>query len=125
MSTTEKHNSINGERDEFDKDLNPNPMAGQNTGAESVQPERFERTANDIDDLQHLEDFSDDELSQIPILKPGTRLQQGATYINLKDSNREEFTGMGDMSVDSNSLIVPKDRVDYMIWNRLIGAEKN
>ena len=77
-----------------------------------------------IDKLQHLEDFSDDELKQIPILKPGTRLQQGATYINLNDPEREEFTGVGDMTVDSNSLIVPKDRVDYLIWNRLIGAEK-
>ena len=124
MSATEQPNSINRDRDEFDKDLNPNPMAGQNTGAESIQPGRFERTAMDIDKLQHLEDFSDDELKQIPILKPGTRLQQGATYINLNDPDREEFTGVGDMTVDSNSLIVPKDQVGYLIWNRLIGAEK-
>ena len=124
MSATEQPNSINRDRDEFDKDLNPNPMAGQNTGAQSIQPGRFERTAKDIDKLQHLEDFSDNELKQIPILKSGTRLQQGATYIDLKDPNCEEFTGVGDMSVDSNSLIVPKDRVGYLIWNRLIGAEK-
>ena len=124
MSATEQPNSINRDRDEFDKDLNPNPMAGQNTGAQSIQPGRFERTAKDIDKLQHLEDFSDNELKQIPILKSGTRLQQGATYIDLKDPNREEFSGVGDMSVDNNSLIVPKDRVDYLIWNRLIGAEK-
>ena len=123
MSATEQPN-VNRDRDEFDKDLNPNPMAGQNTGVESIQPGRFERTAMDIDKLQHLEDFSDDELKQIPILKPGTRLQQGATYINLNDRDREEFTGVGDMTVDSNSLIVPKDRVGYLIWNRLIGAEK-
>lgn len=123
MSATEQPN-VNRDRDEFDKDLNPNPMAGQNTGVESIQPGRFERTAMDIDKLQHLEDFSDDELKQIPILKPGTRLQQGATYINLNDPDREEFTGVGDMTVDSNSLIVPKDQVGYLIWNRLIGEEK-
>ena len=123
MSATEQPN-VNRDRDEFDKDLNPNPMAGQNTGVESIQPGRFERTAMDIDKLQHLEDFSDDELKQIPILKPGTRLQQGATYINLNDPEREEFTGVGDMTVDSNSLIVPKDQVGYLIWNRLIGEEK-
>ena len=124
MSATEQPNPTNSDRDEFDKDLNPNPMAGQNTGVESIQPGRFERTAMDIDKLQHLEDFSDDELKQIPILKPGTRLQQGATYINLNDPDREEFTGVGDMTVDSNSLIVPKDQVGYLIWNRLIGEEK-
>ena len=122
MSPTEQSN-VNRDRDEFDKDLNPNPMAGQNTGVESIQPGRFERTAMDIDKLQHLE-FSDDELKQIPILKAGTRLQQGATYINLNDPEREEFTGVGDMTVDSNSLIVPKDQVGYLIWNRLIGEEK-
>ncbi|WP_319422657.1 hypothetical protein [Pleurocapsa sp. FMAR1] len=124
MPNQEQPNSINRDRDEFDQDLNPNPMAGQNTGPEANQPGRFERTAKDIDKLQQLEDFSNDELKQIPILKSGTRLQQGATYINLNDPNREEFTGVGDMSVDDNSLIVPKDRVGYLIWNRLIGVER-
>ena len=124
MPAKEQPNYIDREKDEFDKDLNPHSMAGQNTGPEANQPGRFERTAKDIDKLQQLEGFSNDELKQIPILKAGTRLQQGATYINLNDSNREEFTGVGDMTVDDNSLIVPKDRVGYQIWNRLIGEEK-
>lgn len=63
-------------------------------------------------------------MRQIPILKPGTRLKQGATYINLNDPARQEFTGMGDMQADENNLFVPKDEVGYLIWNRLIGVDR-
>ncbi|MGV2827661.1 hypothetical protein [Myxosarcina sp. GI1(2024)] len=125
MAAEEQPKYINREQDQFDKDLNPNPMAGRNIGPEAYQSGRFERTARDIDELQQkLEGFSNDELGQIPILKPGTRLKQGATYINLNDPARREFTAMGDMEADENNLFVPKDEVGYLIWNRLIGAEK-
>ncbi len=125
MPNQEQPNYINREKDEFDRDLNPHPMAGQNIGPEANQPGRFERTAMDVDGLQQkLEGFSHDELRQIPILKPGTRLKQGATYINLNDPARLEFTGMGDMEADENNLFVPKDEVGYLIWNRLIGVER-
>ena len=110
--------------DEWQEDLNPNPMAGQNHGVETNQEGRYDRTADDIDELHSkLEGFTNAELKQIPILKPGTRLQQGATYINLNDPKREEYAGMGDMSVEANNYIVPKSRVGYQLWNRLIGVE--
>ena len=110
--------------DEWQEDLNPNPIAGQNHGSQTIQEDRYDRTANDIDELHSkLEGFTNDELKQIPILKPGTRLQQGATYINLNDPKREEYTGMGDMSVEDSNYIVPKTRVDYLLWNRLIEVE--
>ena len=110
--------------DEWQEDLNPNPMAGQNHGVETNQEGRYDLNAYEIDELHSkLEGFTDDELKQIPILKPGTRLQQGATYINLNDPKREEYTGMGDMSVEASNYIVPKTRVGYQLWNRLIGVE--
>ena len=110
--------------DQWQEDLNPNPMAGQNHGVETNQEGRYDLTAYEIDELSNkLEGFSDEELKRIPILKPGTRLQQAATYINLNDPLRQEFTGMGDMSVEENNFIVPKSRVNYQLWNRLIGVE--
>ena len=110
--------------DQWQEDLNPNPMAGQNDGVETNQEGRYDLTAYDIEELHdRLNDFTEDELKQIPILKPGTRLQQGATYIHLNDPQRQEFTGMGDMSVEENNLIVPKSRVGYQLWNRLLGIE--
>ena len=110
--------------DQWQEDLNPNPMAGQNDGIETTQEGRYDLTAYEIEELRNkLSDFSDDELQRIPVLKPGTRLKQGATYINLNDPKREEYTGVADMSVDETNYIVPKSEVGYQLWNRLIGVE--
>ena len=110
--------------DQWQEDLNPNPTAGQNDGMETTEEGRYDLTAYEIEELRNkLSDFSDDELQQIPVLKPGTRLKQGATYINLNDPKREEYTGVADMSVDETNFIVPKSEVGYQLWNRLIGVE--
>ena len=110
--------------DQWQEDLNPNPMAGQNDGLRTKQEGRYDLTAYEIEELRDkLSGFSEDELKRIPILKPGTRLQQGATYINLNDPKREEYTGVADMSVDETNFIVPKSEVGYQLWNRLIGVE--
>jgi hypothetical protein len=108
--------------DQYQRDLNPNPTAGYNIGPEGERPGRFDRTADQIADLQtQMEDYSNDELNRIPVLKAGTRLEQGATYINLKDPARTEFTGMASDSVAAEDYIVPKSEVGYDLWNRLIG----
>ena len=115
---------VSQQSDQWQEDLNPNPMAGQNHGVETNQEGRYELTAYGIKELHSkLEGFTDDELKQIPVLKPGTRLQQGATYIQLNDPQRQEYTGMGDMSVEESNFIVPKSEVGYELWNRLIGVK--
>lgn len=111
--------------DEWERDLHPNAMAGQNTGPVSSRQERGIQTAYDRKDVHRsLDGFADDDLKQIPILPEGTRLQQGATYVDLADGNREEFTAMGGMTAEANHVYVPKDEVPYPLWNRLIGEEK-
>lgn len=70
-----------------------------------------------------LNDYSENDLQRVPVLKSGTRLEQGATYINLKDPARKEFTGMAHDSVDEGDYLVPKSEVGYDLWNRLIGVE--
>ena len=69
-----------------------------------------------------LEGITDDGRRQIPVLWPGARLEQGATYIDLRDSQRQEFTATGDMSVADDNWHVPKSAVDYQLCNRLIGV---
>lgn len=114
------------EPDQWEQDLNPNPTAGQNHGIQANRATRYDRTAYDIDELQQrLEGFNDEELGQIPVLKAGTRLQQGATYIDLNDPKREEFPGVGDMSVAEGDYVVPKSEVPYMLWNRLLGVKNS
>jgi hypothetical protein len=106
------------------RDLNPDALAGNNVGARGPHPERDARTAYDVKDVhRYLRDFSDSELKQIPILPPGARLEQGATYIDLAHRQPRGFTATGDMTVGAYSYLVPKSAVDYQLWNRLIGVE--
>jgi hypothetical protein len=51
----------------------------------------------------------------------GARLEQGATYVDLREPARREFTATGDMHVPTDGLYVPKSEVDFRTWNRLLG----
>jgi len=109
-------------RDQFDRDLNPNVMAGQNIGAAGVHPERSSRTAKDIKDVHaHLRDWSDDDLDEVPIVPSGSRLEQNATYIDLAAPQPREFTATGNMSAAPDQRLVEKSTVAYPLWNRLRG----
>ena len=106
------------------QDLNPNAMAGQNVGLAGPHAEQDARTAYELKDAHRwLEGLSDDELKQIPILPEGSRLEQGATYIDLRDPERREFTATGDMEAGPSRWYAPKDQVDYQLWNKLIGVK--
>jgi hypothetical protein len=106
--------------DEWQHDLNPDPLAGQNVGLAASQTEKEAPNAYDLKDVhRYLVDFTDDELKQIPILPIGSRLKQGAKYVDLHDPNREEFTAMGGMETGSENWYVPKTEVDYQLWHRL------
>lgn len=110
--------------DEWAGDLEPNHMAGQNIGEAAGEREQGLPTAYDVKEVHRsLRGFSDDDLKSIPVLPEGTRLQQGATYLDLSDSRREEFTATGEMQAGSGKQYVPKDEVPYPLWNRLRGIE--
>jgi hypothetical protein len=109
--------------EEWQRDLNPDPQAGQNRG---FARERIDEaaTAYEVKDAHRkLSELSDDELRRIPILPAGERLQQGAVYINLREQQCREFKARGDQEAGPDDLIVPKSEVDYVIWNRLIGVD--
>jgi hypothetical protein len=97
-------------------------MAGQNVGLAGPHPEMHAATAFDLKSAHRmLEGLNDADLKQIPILSPGSRLEQGATYLDLQIPNRHEFKARGDMVAGPDNWYVPKDRVDYELWNRLLG----
>ena len=111
--------------EQWRRDLNPNAMAGQNLGLDNPHPEQSARTAYDLKEVHDsLRDLTDDGLKQIPVLPLGTRLEQGATYIDLRDPHRREFTATGDMEAGPDNWYVPKDSVDYQLWNRLRRVEE-
>lgn len=112
------------QQDEFQQDLNPNAMAGQNFGVEGPHPEKDAPSAYEIKELHsELEDYTSDQLKNIPVLPSGSRLEQGAKYIDLKDPERKEFTAMGGMEAGPDNMYVPKTEVDYQLWNRLKGVK--
>jgi len=99
-------------------------MAGQNVGLAGPHPEKGARTAYDLKEVhRRLRQFADDDLKQVPVLSQGSRLEQGATYIDLKDLERGEFTATGDMQVGPENWYVPKSEVPYGIWNGLVGLK--
>jgi hypothetical protein len=109
---------------ESQHELSPDRLAGQNIGVATEEAEREAPTAYDIKDVHRsLHDLSDDDLKQVPVLCGGMRLRQGATYIDLR-GDRTPFTVTGDMAVEPNQSIVPKDRVPYEIWNRIQRPEE-
>jgi hypothetical protein len=111
--------------DQWERDLNPNRMAGQNIGERSADREQGLPTAYDVKEVHRAlnDQFIDDELKQIPILPEGQRLQQGATYLDLSDAERREFTATGEMAAEPGNRYVPKTEVPYSLWNRLRGVE--
>jgi len=70
-----------------------------------------------------LDGFTDDELKQITLVPEGTRLEQGATYLDLLDPAGEEIVGTSDLVADDDHLYVAKRAVDYGLWNRLRGID--
>jgi len=110
---------------DWQEDLNPNALAGQNRGPESDAAEKSLATLYDLKDLhRRYSGLADDDLKQVPVLERGMRLQQGATYFDLNDVDRGEFTASGDMSAGPENAFVPKSEVDYELWNRLIGVRE-
>jgi hypothetical protein len=108
--------------EEWRRDLNPDAMAGQNIGPAGAQQAKDAVTAYELKEIhRQFHGFDDSELKRIPILPRGSRLEQGATYVDLQDQALREFTATGDMSAGPNNWYVPKSEVDYQLWNRLIG----
>ena len=105
--------------DEWEADLNPHRLAGQNIGIPTDLP-----TAFDYKELQDaLREFTDDELRQIPVIPAGSRLRQGATYLDLCGGERREFTAMGDTIAAPEDRLAAKGDVPYTLWNRLRGVD--
>jgi hypothetical protein len=110
---------------EWEQDLNPNHLSGQNIGPPSDARVEAEWTAFHLRKRGlDLNGVNDEELKKVPVLSEGERLQQGATYVDLRGQPMEEFTARGDMTAGAANAYVPKDRVPYEIWNRLVGEPK-
>jgi hypothetical protein len=109
----------------YRQDLDPDSLEGENYGTRGPHPEKAAgHTAYDVKDVHRaLDGWEDDDLRQIPIMPTGSRLEQGATYINLSEDEPSEFVAWGDMTAGPEDRFVPKSEVPYPLWNRLIGVQ--
>lgn len=110
------------EPEEADHDLRPSGADEQRFGEIPLDRVAHERTAADVKDLhRRFNRLTRDELRRINLLPAGTRLQEGETYLDLRDLARGAFVaGMG-MVVAPSQEIVAKHELDYQIWDYLSG----
>ena len=115
----EKHPDREEQIFEYEQDLRPDNLAGEDHGPRANALD-YGLTAYDIKDLYgKLADLTDDELKNITVLPVGTRLEQGAKYIDLQHLEQGEFVATADMVADEDHYYVPKKETDYVLWNRL------
>ena len=121
----ENHHDQNTPQDrrdpsEFDNDLTANNLAGENHGL-SNPPPSHEQSADSIKSMHSttLADLTNDELKSLQILPAGTRLQQGAKYIDLHRLELGEITATSEMVAGPENAYVSKKETDYVLWNRL------
>jgi hypothetical protein len=110
---------------QWQHDLNPGHLAGQNIGPPADEFASPHMTAFHLRKRGHaVGGLDDEELKQVPLVPEGARLQQGATYVNLASDSYQEFTATAEITASSGDAYAPKDQVPYEIWNRLIGEPK-
>ena len=99
----------------------PDRVAGENTGGAPTARDRYTRTAADLKALtEKLTDFTSEELAEIPIVSVGTKLKQGAIYLDLRSPAPVPFTATGEKIAQDVNYFTPKADVPYEIWNRLV-----
>ena len=116
LSQPEPHQQ---QSEDFEEDLRPDNLAGENRGPQELYHE-YGLSAYEVKDIHtKLADLTDDELKNILIVPVGSRLEQGAKYIDLQHLEQGEFVAMADIIADEDHYYVPKKQTDYVIWNRL------
>jgi hypothetical protein len=108
---------------DFTRDLNVHDRTGENHGEnQTLLPGAL--SADELKSMHTiLADLTDDELKNITILPAGTRLEQGAKYIDLRHLEQGEFVATSNMVADGGNAYVPKKETDYLLWNRLNQVE--
>ena len=103
--------------DEFADDIAPDTSSGKPGGHadESVV------AVQDKVLHERLPQLSNEELARLPVLQPGTRLEQGGTYLDLNDPGQGPFQAIGGQEAGRQNRYIAKRDVDYELWNRLAG----
>ncbi len=96
-------------------------MKRQEGHGETGQPERMLSDIKPLYSRFH-QDLTEDQMSTIPILSTGTALEQGSKYVDLGEKHPQEFAAHPGQVVKPHNYIVAKSKMEYTIWNYLIGV---
>ena len=108
------------------EDLTANDRAGMNIGMEGQHPEWEGQSGASVKELHtSLADLTNDQLAQLTILPEGSRLKQGAKYLDLEHLDQGEFIATAQMSVEPGQRLVAKHDTDYPLWDRLSGVAED
>jgi hypothetical protein len=107
----------------IERELSPGIAAVRTRGtAEATEPKT--RPASELKDLVRvLRDFTSDELRQIRVVVPGSRLAPGATYLDVRAPSGGPFVAPEESHAGKDSWFVPKADVTPPLWNRLLRTE--
>lgn len=84
---------------------------------------RAEAGSDDKEVGRLLPDLTDDQLSRLSILKPGTPLEQGSIYLDLNDRQAGPFKAIGGQGAGTRARIIAKSMTDYELWNEIAGRD--
>ena len=108
---------------DFDNDLHPHNRAGQNDSPDRNEGRSaFMLKENESTLHPRLQALPNQELKQIPLLDTGTRLQEGAAYLDLRNLNGGAFQGMNNREVSADDAFVAKSHLDHEQFAYLTGA---
>ena len=79
--------------------------------------------ASDKDLVDTLPELNRDELAQLPVLVPGTPLEQGSVYLDLNNRAQGPFKAIGGQEAGAKDRFIAKKMTDYQLWNRLTGDD--
>ena len=99
--------------DDFDADLRAAPPTDT--------PDQTLPASTDHELKADFTDLTNDELGRLSVIQAGTRLEQGATYIDLNDVVGGPFTALGGHEVGPDDRLVAKRQTDYELWDKVVG----
>jgi hypothetical protein len=113
-------NLVGPQREDPTFAVEPTPVETTPRGghARESTPAAADKTLHDL-----LSSFSSDELARLPVLEPGTRLEQGGVYLDLNRLDDGPFQALGGHEATRANRLVAKRDTDYELWNRLAGQD--
>lgn len=118
-STRGLHSESEGGGDSFDAQMRDQTPGRIREGAASnVTAGSQDKELPDL-----LPDLTDDEVSRLAIIEPGTALPQGAVFLDLNNLEKGPFKAIGGHEVGEDQRIIAKSETDYELWNKLAGRD--